>query len=177
MRATEGTGEQMWLRRFSCKGYLSLTMSTDILMNGASAWRLGVARQIAPAYAAMPNVVAIEVGGSVSRGCADDLSDLELGVFWNQAPSERERLLAVQRMDATLYQMYPYDPHLDEWSEDVRLHGLKIDVSHCTTESMQHVVDDVIQRHQNIDTAAAWKRFRFRRETVSWQDFTEFRRE
>jgi len=148
MRATEGAGGQMWLRRFSCRGYLSLTMSTDISMNDASAWRLAVARQIAPVYAAMPNVVAIEVEGSVSRGCADDLSDLEVGLFWNKPPEEAERLLAVQRMGATLFQMYPYDPHLDEWSEDVRLHGLKIDVSHRTIESIQHVVDDVIQRYQ-----------------------------
>jgi predicted nucleotidyltransferase len=66
-------------------------------MNSASQWRQEFARRIAPAYAANPNVAAIVLGGSSARGHADRYSDIEIGIFWHQPPTEAERQAAVAR--------------------------------------------------------------------------------
>jgi hypothetical protein len=43
---------------------------------------LALAQHIAPVYFDNPKVRVVMVGGSVSRGCADQYSDLDIGVFW-----------------------------------------------------------------------------------------------
>ena len=58
-------------------------------MTDASDWRLDLARQIAPIYAADPRVEAIAAAGSVGRGCADRWSDVEIGIYWSDEPSAR----------------------------------------------------------------------------------------
>jgi hypothetical protein len=60
-------------------------------MNEASLWRYALAQQIAPYYCANPKVTAVSVGGSVSQGCADLYSDIDLAVFWTDPPTEKER--------------------------------------------------------------------------------------
>ena len=42
---------------------------------------LALAQHIAPVYGDNPKVRVVMVGGSVARGCADQYSDLEIGVF------------------------------------------------------------------------------------------------
>jgi hypothetical protein len=46
---------------------------------GVSKGGLALAQYIAPVYADNPKVRVVMVGGSVSRGCADQYSDLEKG--------------------------------------------------------------------------------------------------
>ena len=61
------------------------TQVTTQLMNEAnqaSQWRAALARQVAPFIAANPDVQAIMLAGSTSRGNADRYSDVEIGVFW-----------------------------------------------------------------------------------------------
>jgi hypothetical protein len=53
-------------------------------MNPASRWRLDLARQIATWYADRPGVQMIVLGGSVSHGTADEYSDLDIIVYWDQ---------------------------------------------------------------------------------------------
>ena len=61
-------------------------------MNAASQWRHNLAHPLAPIYAANPHVAAVLLGGSTARGHADRYSDIELGVFWHQPPTDAERL-------------------------------------------------------------------------------------
>jgi hypothetical protein len=66
-------------------------------VNEATAWRLELAQEIAAAYAANENAEVVMVAGSVGRGSADRFSDLELDVYYARAPTERERIAAVER--------------------------------------------------------------------------------
>ena len=46
-----------------------------------------IARRVADSYRANPHVAAVLVAGSVARGLADDLSDIELDVYWSRSPT------------------------------------------------------------------------------------------
>lgn len=97
-------------------------------MNSLSKGGLILAQYIVSAYMDNPNVKAIIVGGSVSRGYADTYSDLEIGVFWAQPPSNDERQIAIERVGGDLWAFNPYriDP---EWlaGEHYGLNELTID--------------------------------------------------
>jgi predicted nucleotidyltransferase len=56
-------------------------MSGENPMNLNNQWRLEMARQIMPVYAANPKVAVVAVSGSVGRGWADRYSDIELDVY------------------------------------------------------------------------------------------------
>ena len=67
-------------------------------INDVSRAGLKLAEEIAQVYSDDPRVRAIIAGGSVSRGCADEYSDLEIGVFWAEPPSDDDRREAIRRM-------------------------------------------------------------------------------
>src|SRR5947209_7691492 len=68
-----------------------LMLKRRSLMNEASRWRHALAQQLAPHYSANPKVTSVSLGGSVSQGCADRFSDIDLAVFWTAPPTEKER--------------------------------------------------------------------------------------
>lgn len=120
-------------------------------MNEASAWRTGLACDVATAYAAAPRCAAIALGGSAARGWADRHSDVELFVFWAEPPDVAARIEAVHRAGGaidvcwgdpplpTRYeeivvqtggcvgQLWPYEG--DEWSEHFYVRGVNVGVS------------------------------------------------
>lgn len=69
---------------------------------------LVLARAAAGAYTDNPNVRAVMVGGSVARGCADEFSDVEIGVFWRTPPSDAERIEAVSRIGGEVWNFEPF---------------------------------------------------------------------
>lgn len=69
---------------------------------------LDLARAAAGAYTDNPNVRAVMVGGSVARGCADEFSDVEIGVFWHTPPSDAERMEAVSRIGGEVWKFEPF---------------------------------------------------------------------
>ena len=69
---------------------------------------LDLARAAAGAYTDNPNVRAVMVGGSVARGCADEFSDVEIGIFWRTPPSDAERMEAVSRMGGEVWKFEPF---------------------------------------------------------------------
>jgi hypothetical protein len=121
-------------------------------MNDASLWRTAVAEEIARAYAAQPDVLAVILGGSVARGWADRYSDVELGILWQDAPSRLARETIAVEAGGSSWIDYEYDAELDEWAEEYTMRGLKIDVSHRTPSMARRIVDDVIVRY---DTSLA----------------------
>ena len=64
------------------------------------------------------------VGGSVARGCADEYSDLEIGVFWDAAPSDEDRRDAVRRMGGEVWKFDPSGG--DRASEHIGLSGATV---------------------------------------------------
>ena len=125
-------------------------------MNRASQWRAGFARQVAPVFAANPDVEAVILGGSTARGHADRYSDIELGVFWRRPPTEDERRAAAARIDGDLHRLYPYAPEWEVWSDDYFLgraasgepkSGVLLEVGHYTVDYVKRTLDAVLAEH------------------------------
>jgi predicted nucleotidyltransferase len=122
-------------------------------MNKASHERYVIAKQIGQLYAANPNVAAVIVGGSTARGHADRYSDIEMGIFWHQSPSDQERQAVIQRSDADLIGLSDFDPGEQVWCDDFMIGrnqtgqpktGLLIEVSHYKRDFVKHVLQQVV---------------------------------
>ena len=59
----------------------------SVPMNGHVRWRLDRARTLSAQLRRFAGIQAIVVGGSVAPGYSDAYSDLELLLYWDQAPS------------------------------------------------------------------------------------------
>jgi len=114
-------------------------------MNEASLWRHTLAQQIAPYYSTNPKVTAVSVGGSVSKGCADHYSDIDLAVFWTDPPTEKERRDIIKRARGRRWQLFPYNVEEACWSEDYSVGGVKISVRHSTVATMECLLTDVLE--------------------------------
>lgn len=121
-------------------------------MNTASKWRYSYAQKLSPIYASNQNVAAVLVGGSTARGLADRFSDIELGVFWHQPPTEAERRAAAAKIDGDLIRFYPYDPDEEVWCDDYMLgrahpdrpkSGILVEVVHHTADFLNRTLDEV----------------------------------
>ena len=77
-------------------------------MNRASQARYELAQRVAQPYQHLPEVAAIFVGGSTSRGHADAYSDIEIGIIWHTLPSETVRQQACAAAKADLIYLYPF---------------------------------------------------------------------
>ena len=143
-------------------GMLALQQRDD--MNYASQWRLALARWVAAAYAANPSVAAVIVGGSTARGHADRYSDIEVGVFWHQPPTDEDRtsagLVVTQAAGWDAPHLYPYDPAEEMWEDDLFLGhitpgqpatGVLVEVPHYTAEFVERVLIDVLEHHDPSD--------------------------
>jgi hypothetical protein len=125
-------------------------------MNTASHWRQTIAHDIAPLYADNPAVAAVIIGGSSARGHADQYSDIEVGVFWHTPPTDADRQVVVDRADADLVVLYPYDAQEEVWCDDYMIgraapdapkSGILIEAVHYTTDFMSRVFEQVLEQH------------------------------
>jgi hypothetical protein len=130
-------------------------MNMEIVRNTGSQWRRDFAERIAPIYAVNPHVDAVLLGGSTASGLADRYSDIEIGVFWNQAPTDDERQAAILQAGAGEHRMYPYDPAEEVWSDDLMLgesvlgdpsSGVLVELAHYTSEMTERTIRDVVER-------------------------------
>ena len=97
------------------------------MVNKATEWRLDFAQRMARIYSENPKVQVVVISGSVSRGQADGYSDIELDLFWQEPPTEAERLRPVERVNGRLIMLAPYEG--EEWSEDYTVNGVQMDLS------------------------------------------------
>lgn len=74
-----------------------------------------VADRIADTYRDYSGARVFIVGGSVSRGCADRYSDLEIGVFWDGAVPLAERRDAVSRLGGELWTIDRDGRHMEHF--------------------------------------------------------------
>jgi predicted nucleotidyltransferase len=115
-------------------------------MNEACVWRHALAQQHAPHYRANPKVAALVVGGSVSLGCADRYSDLDLGVFWATPPTEEECREVIERVKATRWQRSAAESGAEQWSEVYEVGGVSVQVRNGTVQSMEALLAEVLER-------------------------------
>jgi hypothetical protein len=122
-------------------------------MNQDSQWRTDIAKQAAQGYSENPNVAAVILGGSTSRGHADRFSDIEIGVFWHNPPSKQDRQEAIERTKGELIYLYDYDPDECVWCDDFmmgRNHageprtGILIEVCHYMADFMEQTIHKVV---------------------------------
>jgi hypothetical protein len=125
-------------------------------VNDAAQWRRELARRIAPAYAANPRVAAILLGGSSARGHADRYSDLEIGIFWSEPPTDEERRAPIEQVGGDLIRLYPFIPEEQVWCDDYALgraapdrprSGLLVEAVHYTAAFMESALQDVLERY------------------------------
>jgi hypothetical protein len=115
------------------------------MTNEASAWRHALAQRIARHYSANPKVTAILVEGSVSLGCADRSSDVDLAVFWAGSPTKKERRDIIAHTGGRLRQPLPSHHEGDHWSETYEVEGVAIDVRHATVKATERLLADVLE--------------------------------
>ncbi len=116
-------------------------------MNEASVGRLALAHQLASNYRANPKVAAVIVEGSVARGHADRFSDIDLAVFWEAAPTEKERRDIINRARGRHVQLVPSTEDEACWSDIYEVDGDIIDVRHVDVEVTRRILADVLERY------------------------------
>jgi hypothetical protein len=105
--------------------------------------RRAIARRAAEPYADNPAVAAVLLAGSVARGLADDLSDIELDIYWRRPPTDAERIAAVE--GAGWERVYAeVDEH--EWADGYRIEGVKLDASGFLTSTIDGYLSAALQR-------------------------------
>jgi predicted nucleotidyltransferase len=121
-------------------------MNAPPMLNQHSAWRLELARRIAPHYAAHPEVEAVYVFGSVSYGCADEYSDVEIGVIWSEAPTESELAALARAAGATSRQESHFIAEIGAWTDEYFVPGVKIETGHLLRSTIEAVLRDVVEK-------------------------------
>ena len=116
-------------------------------MNESSVERLTLARQLAPYYHANPKVATVVIEGSAARGYADRFSDIDLGVFWAFAPTEKERRNIIKRANGRHVQLCPSKEDEICWSDTFEIDGYTIDVRHVGVEAIERILADVLEGH------------------------------
>jgi hypothetical protein len=103
--------------------------------------RHAVAEAVAAGYAANPKVAGVLLAGSVARGLADDFSDVEVDVFWHDAPTVEDR-----RDPLTRGGWLAISAHVDEheWADTFRVDGVNVDTSQFLVETIDAWIDRVV---------------------------------
>jgi len=114
-------------------------------MNHQTQWRLGKAKQIAALYAQNPKLCALVVAGSVARGWADEWSDVELDLFWNEPPTDDDRKRVIAAVNGEIEYYFPLEGF--EWSDAYLVDGLKVEVSSFLAATIDELIRVVIQEY------------------------------
>jgi len=118
-------------------------------MKEASTWRYALAQKIAWHYHANPKVAAVLLEGSVARQYADYSSDLDLGIFWAEPPTAKERRDIVKHVEGQGLQRFPYNREEARWSEEFEVAGVTIDVRHTTVKTIEGILADVLEHAES----------------------------
>jgi hypothetical protein len=114
--------------------------------------RRALADRIAQGYLSA-GAEAVLLGGSTARGDADRHSDIEVGVFWRQPPTEDERTTAIAAAGGDLHRLWPYEDAERAWFDDWFIgrrggqpkSGVLVEAVLMTTDDAAAVIHDVTQ--------------------------------
>ena len=114
-----------------------------MIPNPHAQWRLEFAHEISQKLSGYPGIRAIIAGGSVARGYADEYSDLELPLYWNELPGDALRLAIAADLGADF--LYPYNGPANE--DNLLIHGFQVDLWHNTVQQEEQVFEKVLREH------------------------------
>ena len=121
-------------------------------MTEVSKGGLALAKAITPVYSQNPKVQAVMLGGSVSRGCADVYSDLDIAVFWVDPASVEERKAAIAQIGGELWS-FDRSPGIEHYGlREVIIAGNRytgtamVSAHHVTVAEVEQSVSDVVDR-------------------------------
>lgn len=112
-------------------------------MTNAPALRERQARAavVAAAYAENDNVAGILLAGSVARGLADNLSDIEVDVFWHALPTDDERRTPLEKNS---WPLVATDVDEHEWTDSFLVDGIKVDTSQFLVATLDRCIQQVV---------------------------------
>jgi len=84
---------------------------------------LELAQRIGPGYGDNPKVSVVAVAGSVGRGTADRYSDVEIDVYWREAPMDEDRKRPIERANGEIKIFWSYSEDEEEWGEEYTVDG------------------------------------------------------
>lgn len=122
-------------------------------MNKMSQWRMSYGQYVAQAYSREPKVAAVMVSGSTARGHADEYSDVELGIFWEEPPTDDDRMRIMNQIDADNKRRFPFDAAEHAWFEDYIIgraapkkvgSGQFVEVMSVTSAHFEQILHDVV---------------------------------
>lgn len=115
----------------------------DGSVNEASRWRRELAGELAAFYSSHAEVRMVCLGGSAARGIADQWSDIDMIVYWNELDSEwiRSRPLPFPRTDLALH---PAGTAIESYHFD----GLKVDFGHVRLSDWEEWVKPLLSRSE-----------------------------
>ncbi|GIN37091.1 DUF4037 domain-containing protein [Heyndrickxia oleronia] len=102
-----------------------------------------LASDLSKIYSKNKKVEAVLLGGSVSRNWDDEYSDIELFIFWKEAPLDEDRLSPIKVTNGSIIEFYPYEE--EEWSETYITRGVKLEISNFLTSTVKRIINDVIK--------------------------------
>jgi hypothetical protein len=109
-------------------------------MNEHAQWRLDFARDLSPRLARFAGIQAIVVGGSVAKGYSDAYSDLELMLFWDQAPGPEIQ----QEIKADFQAEFRYPEFDIGHNSSLLIRGVPVDLWHLTVSGEEAAMDAVL---------------------------------
>lgn len=119
-------------------------------MTETSKGGIAISKHIASFYADNSKVRVVIVGGSVSRGCADEYSDLEVGVFWDGRPSVAVRQAAIKSVGGELWSFSESSGNETWGLKEVTVNGkcyagtLMVSTIHLSVTETERCLSDVI---------------------------------
>jgi predicted nucleotidyltransferase len=99
------------------------------------------ASKVAAAFAENDNVAGVLLAGSVARGLADDLSDIEVDVFWQVPPTDEDRRTP---LETNGWQLVATDVDEHEWADSFLVEGIKVDTSQFLVTTLDAWIDRVV---------------------------------
>jgi hypothetical protein len=114
-------------------------------MNDASRWRLELAEDVASWFRDRRGLAMVLAGGSAARGQADDYSDLDVAVYWDDVDPG---WLATPPLASSGAQRFKLHEHAagEVYVEQYRLGEAKMDVVHIGLDWWDRLVADVVER-------------------------------
>ena len=116
---------------------------TTTTRTSQSDYLLDVARTVADAYTTHPAVVAAMATGSAAEGVADDLSDVDMTIYYDTLPDDAALSVSRERVGGGP-RRWSVDERPHGFVEGFPLHGIEIQIGHTTVEAWERDIESVL---------------------------------
>lgn len=107
---------------------------------------MDLAKRAAAIYIENPIVESVLLGGSVARGLHDEFSDIELFIFWKEAPADRDRKEPIARLVGMQLDFHPFEDK--EWAETYIVENIKLEISSFLSSTAIQYIEDVTAKFE-----------------------------